>query len=56
VLTGYGGAEWLRAFISDPAAHYGDDNAMPAFAQQLSPRELDMLVRWMVGDYYRAER
>ncbi len=55
VLTGYGSADWLRAFISDPAAHYGDDNAMPAFAQQLSPRELDMLVRWMTGDYYRRE-
>jgi ubiquinol-cytochrome c reductase cytochrome b subunit len=54
ILTGYGGTEWLRAFIADPGAQYGDDNAMPAFGSQLTPHELEMLVRWMVGDYYRA--
>jgi ubiquinol-cytochrome c reductase cytochrome b subunit len=53
ILTGYGGREWLTAMISDPEAHYGN-NAMPAFADQLSERELEMLVRWMTGEYYRA--
>lgn len=55
VLTGYGGREWLRSFISDPAAVYGANNAMPAFGNQLTPHEMEMLVRWMVGDYYRRE-
>jgi ubiquinol-cytochrome c reductase cytochrome b subunit len=54
ILTGYGGKEWLRAFITDPAAQYGDNNAMPAFGDQLTPHQLEMLVRWMTGDYYRA--
>jgi ubiquinol-cytochrome c reductase cytochrome b subunit len=31
-LTGYGGHKWLLEFISNPAEHYGDNNAMPAFA------------------------
>lgn len=55
VLTGYGGREWLRSFISDPAAMYGANNAMPAFGNQLTPHEMEMLVRWMVGDYYRRQ-
>lgn len=53
-LTGYGGKEWLQQFVSNPAQHYGDNNAMPAFAEQLKSHEMDMLVRWMVGEYYRA--
>ena len=54
-LTGYGNATWLRDFISDPSAYYGGNNAMPAFADQLSEAELDFLVRWMVGDYYSSD-
>jgi quinol-cytochrome oxidoreductase complex cytochrome b subunit len=54
ILTGYGSAGWLRRFITDPAEVYGDDNAMPAFGGQLSPAELDFLVRWLTGDYYTA--
>lgn len=55
-LTGYASAEWLRSFISNPGAeeHYGDNNLMPAYAEKLSEKELDLLVRWMVGDYYKA--
>jgi ubiquinol-cytochrome c reductase cytochrome b subunit len=55
VLTGYGGADWLKRFISDPGlpANYGKHNHMPAFKTRLSDRELDLLVRWMSGDYYR---
>lgn len=59
VLTNYGGVDWLKAFIANPQAHYAGDsgnNAMPAFADQLSPHELDMLARWLAGDYYVAPK
>ncbi|QDU39283.1 Menaquinol-cytochrome c reductase cytochrome b subunit [Maioricimonas rarisocia] len=55
ILTNYGGNDWLRAFIADPQSHYAGEygnNAMPAFAGQLSPHDIDMLARWMTGDYY----
>jgi mono/diheme cytochrome c family protein len=52
VLTGYGGRMWLEHFISDPAKHYGEKNQMPAYAERLSERELDLLTRWMTGEYY----
>lgn len=59
-LTGYASRAWLESFIKNPAApeHYGyeeDMNAMPAFETQLTEQELELLVRWMVGDYYRSE-
>ncbi|MEZ6058029.1 MAG: cytochrome b N-terminal domain-containing protein [Planctomycetaceae bacterium] len=50
-LTNYGGSDWNRRFLSDPAAVYGENNAMPAFGDQLSPQELDLLARWLAGDY-----
>ncbi len=54
LLTGYGGADWLRRFIADPGlpTNYGEHNHMPAFKTQISERELDLLVRWLTGDYY----
>lgn len=57
-LTGYAGREWLTAFLRDPghADFYGDKNVMLAFDdKRMSERELDLLVRWMTGDYYRPE-
>ena len=54
-LTGYGGKEWLREFIAHPEHFYGDYNAMPAFAERLSDEQLDLLVRWMTGDYHRPD-
>lgn len=57
-LTGYAGRDWLKAFLRAPghADFYGDNNLMLAFdAQRLSDEELDLLVNWMTGDYYRAE-
>jgi len=47
-------AKWLKDFISHPARsqHYGVANRMPGFADRLSDHELDLLVRWMVRDYY----
>ena len=52
-LNGYGSAEWLKAFIRDPgtAQFYGEKNKMPGYADKMSERELDLLVRWMTGDY-----
>ncbi len=59
ILTGYGGKEWLTPFIADPTAHYAGNgeghNAMPGFADQLSSEQLDLLVRWLTGDYYQAD-
>lgn len=52
-LTNYGGERWLREFLSNPGheKYYGSNNAMPAFGGRLLDKELDLLVRWMVGDY-----
>ena len=62
-LTGYASRKWLMDFIGNPAhaRFYGEDNdRMPAFApdlknpdnNQLQPRELEMLVDWMRGEWY----
>jgi len=53
-LTGYGSAEWLNEFIppsrgirsSTPATTH-----MPAFAEQLSEKEFDLLVEWMLHNW-----
>lgn len=53
-MAKYGSATWLRDFIRNPGAarHYGEKNQMPAYAvEKLSDQELDLLVRWMTGDY-----
>lgn len=66
-LTGYGSEEWLRELIANPAHErfYADQNdRMPSFAKdranpknnQLSPKELEMLVKWMRGDWYKPSR
>ncbi|MEZ6148289.1 MAG: cytochrome b N-terminal domain-containing protein [Planctomycetaceae bacterium] len=59
ILTNYGGHDWLTRFIADPEAHYAGNgegnNAMPGFADQLSPEQLDLLVRWLTGDYYEPQ-
>ncbi|MGC3972042.1 MAG: cytochrome c [Pirellulales bacterium] len=64
-LTGYGSKKWLLELISNPAheRHYADQNdRMPAFAKdadpknnQLSPQELDLIVSWLRGEWYRPE-
>lgn len=56
-LTGYGGTQWLKKFIADPVQVYSGEsgyNAMPAFAEQISPQELELVARWLAGDYYQA--
>lgn len=52
-LTNYGGKVWLTDFIREPGKFYGDHNAMPGFVDQLQKHELDLLVRWLTGDYYQ---
>ncbi|MBT6154309.1 MAG: DUF4405 domain-containing protein [Planctomycetaceae bacterium] len=57
-IADYGSKPWLTAFINDPGTDqfYGEDNnKMPAFKGKISDRELDLLVRWMTGDYYETE-
>lgn len=58
-LTNYMGTEWLRRFIANPGAFYESTeeqsgNAMPAFGEQLSEHDLDMLARWLTGAYHHA--
>ncbi len=52
-LSGYGSAAWLKDFISNPGAaqHYGSKNQMPAYGKRMTSEELELLVRWLVGDY-----
>ncbi len=55
-LTGYAGKTWLKNFINNPAddSFYGPEhNLMPPFAGKLSDKDLDQLVDWLVGDYFR---
>ncbi|MBX3413369.1 MAG: cytochrome b N-terminal domain-containing protein [Pirellulales bacterium] len=66
-LTGYGSYGWLSEFISDPTHErfYREavDGGMPGFAthrenplaNKLSPEQLDVLVRWLRGEWYRPE-
>jgi ubiquinol-cytochrome c reductase cytochrome b subunit len=66
VLNGYGSQEWLIGMISDPSdlKYYGGENdRMPSFAKghdpkqhQLSKHDLDLLARWLRGDYKRYEK
>lgn len=58
-LTGYASRDWLKAFIRDPAHadFYGEKNAMMVFDEKRLPeRELELLVKWMVKDYYGSEK
>ena len=59
-LTGYAGKEWLKQFISDPQAHYAGggsgNNVMPGFKDQLTAKELDLLVHFLTEDYYQSEQ
>lgn len=52
-LTGYAGYDWLVQFIKSPAHadFYGENNLMPEFESKLTAAQVELLVRWMVGDY-----
>ena len=55
-LAEYGSAKWLKAFIGDPGSDqfYGAKNHMPAYADKMTDKDLDLLVRWMTGDYHET--
>lgn len=55
-LTGYGSADWLRDFVRNPGAKrfYGSHNAMPAFAERLTSRELDLIVDFLLHRWPEA--
>lgn len=56
-LTGYASRTWLKELIRSPdhADFYGEKNLMLPFKEQrLSDTELDLLVDWMTGHYYRS--
>jgi len=57
-LTGYASKEWLRSFLMNPGAgrHYGDNNAMPAFKDRMTEKDLDILVRWLRHRWYEPEK
>jgi hypothetical protein len=66
-LTGFASRDWLRGFISDPnhERFYGKGNdRMPAFAahpddpakNQLTQRELDLLIEWLRGEWYESAK
>jgi ubiquinol-cytochrome c reductase cytochrome b subunit len=65
-LTGYGSYEWMMGLVSDPAHErfYRQENdRMPSFAKDLahpernnvSVRELSLIVDWLRGDYYQPD-
>ena len=61
-LTGYGSREWMMGVVSNPAhvQFYGKKNdRMPAYApsdnpaqNQLSKRDIGLLVDWLRGEWY----
>jgi len=58
-LTGYAGRKWLKLFLRNPAHadFYGEKNTMMIFDEKrMSEKELDLLVNWMTGEYYRASQ
>jgi ubiquinol-cytochrome c reductase cytochrome b subunit len=65
-LTGYGSYEWMLGLVSDPThpRFYRQENdRMPSFAKDLahpeqnnvSVRELSLIVDWLRGQYYRPD-
>jgi len=67
-LTGYGSYEWMLGMVSDPTHErfyrsQDDNDRMPSFAKDLekpqnnnvSVRELSLIVDWLRGDYYLDE-
>jgi len=46
-LTGYGSQEWIVRQTADPEAHYGELNEMPAFGDQLSEHDIEMVAAFL---------
>jgi ubiquinol-cytochrome c reductase cytochrome b subunit len=61
VLTGWGSREWMLGMVHDPTQerYYGESNdRMPSFGIDgtLSAVEIELVVDWLRGDWYQAER
>lgn len=54
-LRQYGSKSWLVKFIRDPTFHYGPKNQMPAYANKLADTDIELLARWMIGDYVKPK-
>lgn len=65
-LTGYGSYEWMMGLVSDPTHerfYRKENDRMPSFAKDLdhpeknnvSIRELSLIVDWLRGQYYVAD-
>jgi quinol-cytochrome oxidoreductase complex cytochrome b subunit/mono/diheme cytochrome c family protein len=65
-LTGYGSYEWMLGLVSDPTHerfYRMENDRMPSFAKDLahpennnvSIRELSLIIDWLRGDYYSPE-
>ncbi|MDH3424107.1 MAG: c-type cytochrome, partial [Gemmatimonadota bacterium] len=60
VLTGWASRAWMIGMVHDPTQepYYRDDNdRMPSFGVEgiLSPMEIELVVDWLRGDWYRAD-
>src|SRR4029079_11600271 len=65
-LTGYGSYEWMLGLASDPTHqrfYRMENDRMPSFAKDLdhpernnlSVRELSLIIDWLRGQYYRSD-
>ncbi len=56
-IAEYLSAAWLRSFIANPGTDqfYSSRNHMPAYENKMTDGELDLLVRWLVGDYVPSQ-
>jgi mono/diheme cytochrome c family protein len=52
-LSGYGSTAWLKSFITNPGHEqfYGEKNKMPGFADSMSAHDLELLARYLSGDF-----
>jgi len=51
-MTGYSSREWLSKQIAKPEGIYGDLNDMPAFAEDLSASDIQMLAIYLHGQRF----
>ena len=51
-MTGYGSRDWLAKQIAKPESIYGELNKMPAFAEDLSESDVQMLAIYLRGQRF----
>ncbi len=58
-LTGYGSREWLIGIIANPAdkRFYGKNNdRMPAYAETLRDKDIEVVTKWLRAEWYKPEK